>query len=73
MTDADSQRRALAGVLEQTCDEELDCDKFVQWLAAYVDGGLESEEVEALMKRHEQLCGECAEEYQLLKKALGRD
>ena len=41
-------------------------------LAAYLDDGLSSDELKSLMEHHRDICLECEEELQLLRKALGR-
>lgn len=70
MSLTDAQRRALAKQLRLTREREFDCDEFVANLAAWVDGGLATVELQALMQHHHDLCDECAEEYALLKAAL---
>lgn len=68
----DDPTQTLAELLRLTRERELDCDEFVQKLAAYVDGGL-NDEVRALMDQHREICPECEEQLQLLRAALGED
>lgn len=70
MNDADKARRALGSMLELTKDEELDCDAFVDHLAALVEGQV-TPQLAALMEHHRAICPECEEERALLAKALG--
>ena len=64
-------RDALARMLELTRVEELDCDAFLEHIAAFVEGGIASPSLVALMEHHRAICPECEEELALLKRALG--
>jgi hypothetical protein len=56
--------------LKLTRDEELDCDRFAQLLAPWLDGRVEDPRILELLEHHRRLCGECNEEVTLLKTAL---
>ena len=70
MSDPEEATRTIGKLLSLTRDAEMDCDEFHERLAAYVEGGITDAKVAALMEHHRELCPECEEEYQLLKKAL---
>jgi hypothetical protein len=70
MTDPEQARRVLGSLLELTRDEEIDCDRFTQHLAALHEGQLEPE-LRALMEHHRRICPECEEERAILARALG--
>lgn len=61
----------LGSLLAQTRDREMDCDEFLDQVAAYVDGGLEGSELRELMAHHMVICPECEEEIEALQRALG--
>lgn len=65
----DDQLRALARALERTEDHELDCDEYLNRLAAYAELRALGEPVPesfAPVLAHERLCANCAEETQAL-------
>ncbi len=64
---------AFYTILARTRDEEIDCDRYAAELAAWVDGGIADARLRALLAQHEEVCPECAEERQLLLRALGRE
>jgi hypothetical protein len=63
---------ALREMLRLTKDEELDCDRFVELMAPYLDERVSAPGVRALIEHHVALCAECAEELATLERALGR-
>ncbi len=63
---------ALATMLRLTKDKELDCDSFREWMAPYVDDLVKHEHTRALIEHHLAMCSECAEELELLQRALDR-
>ncbi len=70
MTLDDKQREMLSRALELTRDDEINCDQFASQLAAYVDGNIGDSEALALLDHHSEICPECAEELQILRRAL---
>lgn len=72
MTQRKSAHRVLSTLLDLTRDEEIDCDRFHQHLAALVEDpqGLEPQ-LAALMEHHRKICPECEEERAILARALG--
>ena len=67
----EKQRKILVHGLRMTRERELDCDGFHEQLAAYVEGGVDDQELLALIEHHREFCPECEEEHQLLRRALG--
>jgi len=49
--------------------EVMECDKIVELLPLYIDGGLEDEQMKAV-EQHLAICSRCREEYERLKKVL---
>jgi len=47
----------------------MECDKIVELLPLYIDGGLEDEQMKAV-EQHLAICSRCREEYERLKKVL---
>ena len=74
---------AFWAMIAKTRERELDCDQSLNYLAGYLDQshGLpeepdgpdrqERQELEALMQHHQEICPECAEELEILRRALG--
>ena len=67
----DEQRKFLQSGLELTRAKEMDCDEFVETLAAYLDDGLEQAK-RTLIEHHREICPECEEQLQLLLTGLER-
>ncbi len=65
------QRRELRHWLGTIDDQELDCDRFAELLAEFVDGTVECETVRKLMQVHADMCPECEESRSILVKAIG--
>jgi hypothetical protein len=61
-------RRLLAG----TREEELDCDRFLELLAPYLDGRIGDDELREHIEHHAGQCPECSEELEILRRALER-
>ena len=59
----------LSSLLRQTQAEEMDCDEFLEWMAAKADGLLPAERA-PLFEHHRAICPECEEELQALMRAL---
>lgn len=66
---ASKTTRVLASLLRQTQADEMDCDQFLEWMAAKVDNLL-PEEWEPLFAHHRAICPECEEELQALVQAI---
>jgi hypothetical protein len=63
----------IAEAVRRACvDFELDCDRFLELMAPWLDGRVESPELLALIEHHRQLCSECDEQVIILERALGR-
>ena len=63
----------LLDMLEKTCEDEIDCSTVFQHLDNYADFILLSGEKSSIMwkiEEHLKVCGNCAEEFNLLLKAL---
>jgi hypothetical protein len=63
----------LRRLLDGTREEELDCDRFLALLAPYLDDRIGDEELREQIGHHAQLCPECKEELEILKRAIERD
>ena len=66
---ATTLRRLLAG----TRDQELDCDRFLELLAPYLDGRISDEALREAITHHAGQCPECDEELEILRRALEPD
>ncbi|HXI55343.1 MAG TPA: hypothetical protein VNO55_04760 [Polyangia bacterium] len=73
MTDKQSSRPSLRRLLETTRDEELDCDRFQELVASWIDGRIADPALRALLEHHRQQCPECGEELEILRRALESD
>ncbi|HET9953108.1 MAG TPA: hypothetical protein VFQ61_01320 [Polyangiaceae bacterium] len=61
----------LRSWLEVTQDEEVDCDRFGELLAQWIDGRIEDPRLVALLEHHRRLCHECDEGAALVAAAVG--
>ena len=61
----------LRQLLKTTRNEELDCDRFLELLAPWLDGRVEDANVAELLEHHRHQCPECGEEVEILRRALG--
>jgi hypothetical protein len=59
--------------LEGTREEELDCDRFLELLAPYLDGRIGDDELREQIAHHARQCPECSEELDILRRALERN
>ncbi len=69
------QTDMLVTMMDRTCDEELNCEEVFENLETYAEYALISGDkvktrIIRLVEDHLKLCRDCAEEYQLLLKAL---
>ena len=60
----------LRGLLAETRQEELDCDRFLEYLAPLLDGRIDDPELREKLAHHLRQCVKCSEELEILKKAL---
>ena len=58
--------------LDNTRDEEIDCDRFTALLAPWLDQRITDPKLLALLEHHRRLCAECGEEASLVEAALGK-
>jgi hypothetical protein len=72
MTDKPKAAAILSKLLAGTRDEELDCDRFFELLAPYLDGQVSDEELRERIAHHAKQCPECNEELEIVKRALER-
>jgi hypothetical protein len=63
----------LRRLLEGTREEELDCDRFLELLAPFLDGRVEDPTLREKLAHHVQQCAECNEELEIVKRALEPD
>jgi hypothetical protein len=73
VTDKQSSHPSLRRLLETTRDEELDCDRFQELVASWIDGGITDPKLRELLAHHQQQCPECSEELEILRRALEPD
>jgi hypothetical protein len=73
MTRRSDSYTELRRLLSLTRDDELDCDRFSELMAPWLDGSVKSPELVALIEHHRQLCLECDEQLSILERALGRE
>lgn len=71
MSDDPKAATTLRRLLDGTRAQELDCDRFLELLAPYLDGWISDAELRAQIAHHERQCPECAEEIEILRRALG--
>jgi hypothetical protein len=57
-------------MLASTRADELDCDRFLELLAPWLDERIEDAALRELLQHHRQQCPECAEEVSILERAL---
>jgi len=62
---------SLRDMLRLTRDEELDCDRFLELSAPFLDGRVDDPSLLALIAHHRELCTECGEQLAILERALG--
>jgi hypothetical protein len=70
MSDDPKAATTLRHLLDNTREQELDCDRFLELLAPYLDGRISSAEMRELIEHHAQQCPECSEELAILRRAL---
>ena len=69
------QTDMLVSMMDRTCGEELNCEEVFENLGTYaeyalISGNKVKTTIIRLVEDHLKLCRDCAEEYQLLLKAL---
>ena len=72
MTDKPRAHEVLRALLASTREEELDCDRFLELLAPWLDERIEDPALRELLEHHRRQCPECAEEVGILERALDR-
>jgi hypothetical protein len=70
MSDRPRIDETLQGWLSVTRADEIDCDRFAELLAPWLDGRVEDPQVIQLLEHHRRLCVECNEEATLLEVAI---
>lgn len=74
MNITNEQVQALLGMLALTKDDETDCDHCLHHMAEFAETTLSGKSIPDGLKcidEHLKGCGECREEFEALKKALG--
>ena len=72
MSDKPNAATVLRSLLEGTRDEEIDCDRFLEYLAPLLDGRIDDPDLREQLAHHLRQCAECSEELEIVKKALDR-
>jgi Putative zinc-finger len=70
MSDDPKAATTLEHLLDGTREQELDCDRFLELLAPYLDGRISDAELREQITHHEKQCPECHEELEILRRAL---
>ena len=70
MSDDPKAATTLRRLLDGTGAHELDCDRFLELLAPYLDGRIDDAELRAQIAHHARQCPECDEELEILRRAL---
>jgi hypothetical protein len=70
MTAKPKAAKTLQTLLDGTRAEELDCDRFLELLAPYLDGRVDADAVREQIEHHAKMCPECKEEFEIIKRAL---
>jgi hypothetical protein len=69
-----SDKQRLHGTLQDwlsiTRKEEIDCDRFAELLAPWLDQRIVDPRIKELLEHHRRLCSECDEEASQLEAAL---
>lgn len=73
MSDKQQTYETLRAWLNVTREEELDCDRFAELLAPWLDDRIEDPKLLELLAHHRKLCVECDEEASLVEAALKDD
>jgi hypothetical protein len=71
MSDKPKAAEALRTLLAGTRDDEVDCDRFLEYLAPLLDGRIDDPELREKLEHHIRQCAECHEEFEIVKKSLG--
>lgn len=61
---------ALRHLLEGTRDEEVDCDRFLEFLPMLLDGLIDDPVLREKLAHHVRQCAECREEFEIVRQAL---
>ncbi len=61
---------ALFRLLEETRETEVDCDRFLEYLAPFLDGRIDDPVLRERLAHHIRQCAECREEFEIVKRAL---
>jgi hypothetical protein len=70
MSDDPKAATTLRNLLDNTREQELDCDRFLELVAPYLDGRISNAELRELIEHHARQCPECSEELAILRRAL---
>jgi hypothetical protein len=73
MSDVPKAATTLQRLLDGTREQEIDCDRFLELVPAYLDGQISDAELRAQIAHHTELCPECHEEFEILRRALAPD
>ena len=72
MSDNPKHYDTLRAWLDITFEQELDCDRFAELLAPWLDQRIDDPKLLELLDHHRRLCAECDEEASLVEAALRR-
>jgi hypothetical protein len=66
----DAANFALSRSRNPLCGGEIDCDRFLEYLAPLLDGRIDDPELREKLAHHVRQCGECHEEFEIVKRWL---
>jgi hypothetical protein len=70
MSDDPNAATTLRQLLDGTREQELDCDRFFELLAPYLDGQIGDASLLEQIAHHARQCAECDEELEILRRVL---
>ena len=70
MNDKPKAAALLRSLLAETRSEEIDCDRFLEYLAPLLDGRIDDLELREKLAHHVRQCAECHEEFEIVKRWL---
>ena len=70
MNDKPKAAAVLRSLLAGTRPEEVDCDRFLEYLAPFLDGRIDDPVLRERLAHHIRQCAECREEFEIVKRAL---
>jgi hypothetical protein len=70
MSDKPKAAEVLRALLVGTQDDEVDCDRFLEYLAPLLDDRIDDPALREKLEHHIRQCAECHEEFEIVKRSL---